>query len=153
MSADQVLAAAGLGLAFASAALPWHVWSNPGAYGPPRIAFERLDDDPAFRRMLPTRREAPGLVTGGVASSAVRTVAAGEEPPRAPPIDARPRNEPRIVYATATYALARFEGRAELALLRPGSRLDGGDRVERFALSAGRWVLVTARGRRLAVAP
>ena len=142
MSGDRWLGAAGLALASASAALPWHVWSSPDSYARPRLALERLDDDPALSVFLP-RREPIGrerLVTGTVR-------------PAAPRIDAGPAaGAPTIVFATATHALARLPGASELTLLRPGSPLEGGDSVARLVLVDGRWSVRTARGRTLPVA-
>lgn len=132
MTGDHLLAAAGLALALASAALPWHVWTNPSAYEGPRLALERLD--PAGSEP-PTVRAAAGppLVTGSIT----------------PPPPAR---RPTLVFVSATHALARFPDRADLALLRVGSRL-GEDRVARFELHDGRWAVLTAGGAVLSVRP
>ena len=134
MSVDHLLAAAGLGLAIASAALPWHVWSNPDSYGHPRVQLERLDavlnEDPGVAAFAP-RREAR-VVTGSVAP--------------VPKVGA-----PTIVFATATHALARLPGSPEITLLRPGSKLGDGDAVRAIELGDGRWTVLTAKGRRLSV--
>ena len=56
------------------------------------------------------------------------------------------------MFATATHALARLPGAADVTLLKPGSQLGAGDAVERIEMVGGRWTLLTTRGRRLAVA-
>ena len=137
MNVDHVLGAVGLGCAIGAAALPWHVWSNPDRYSPPRIVFERLDDDPAVAAFVPLR-EVP-LVTGAIAPRIDEA---------APSVGAA---EPRLVFVSATHALARLPGVAELTLLRPGSKLGDGDAVASFALREGRWTLMTRKGRVLAI--
>lgn len=153
MKSDHLLAAAGLALAAASAALPWHVWANGEAYVPPRMAFERLDDrlagepaDPRLAALPPIGGFDEPFVTGSINPGSIRPAVAGAIRPTASPV----ANTPTLVFATATHALARWPGRAELALLRPGSALEG-DTVARMEMRDGRWTLVTARGRRFAV--
>ncbi len=148
-TSDMALGAAGIVMAGLAAWFPWHVYSNPESYGPPRMQFSRAGEIPGETEDRDGGRAVGRLFLRADETGGIDRTPVGSVPPKGNRV-ALPADQPfpgdeniQVVLIANRRALIR-DGDV-LYPVAVNSLLPGGSRVVSFVQQGGEWVLVTSR--------
>jgi len=148
-ASDIGLGAAGIALAGLAAWFPWHVYSHPASYGPPKMRFSRAGEIAGETEDRIGGRTVGRLFLRADDTDGIDRTPVGSVPPKGNRV-AVPSDQPfpgdeniHVVLIANRRALIR-DGDV-LYPVAVNSLLPGGSRVASFTERGGEWVLVTSR--------